>query len=162
MKKKIINPFNNLDNPCYGCSVHNDAGLKMEFWDNGEGLVSEWAPRPEFQGYVGILHGGIQATLLDEIASWTVYVKVGTAGVTYSMEVRYLRPVYLSRGPLHIVSRLVKREEKLAMIHTGLYDARQQLCTEAKIQYFLFPEHIAREKYYYPGKEAFYGKGRKE
>ena len=40
----------------------------------------------EFAGFHDILHGGIQATMMDEIASWVVLVKLDTSGVTYPLE----------------------------------------------------------------------------
>ena len=38
----------------------------------------------------------------------------------------------------------------------GLRDQDDRLCTEATVSYFIFPEKIAREKYHYPGREAFF------
>ena len=154
--RKIINPFSTPMNQCFGCSRHNPVGLKLDFFEDGEEIISEWQPRSDLQGYINVLHGGIQATLLDEIASWTVCVKAETAGVTSSMNIRYIKPVYLNHGPLKLKARLVKLEEKQVLLHTELWDARKQLCTEAEVVYYLFPDHIARSKYHYPGKKAFF------
>ena len=54
---------------CYGCDPNSPQGLRMEFYENGDEIVSVWHPRPEYQGWVNTLHGGIQATLADEISS---------------------------------------------------------------------------------------------
>ena len=81
--KEIKNPFlDRKDYCCFGCSPANHIGLRMKFYEEEEFVVSEWLPRSEFEGYANVLHGGIQATLMDEIASWTIYVKAGTGGVT--------------------------------------------------------------------------------
>src|SRR5665648_1301951 len=81
MMRKINNIHLN-DDPeiyqCFGCSPYNDFGLHLEFWDDGDELVSYWKPRPVLQSYPKVVHGGIQSTLLDEIAGWVVYVKCGT------------------------------------------------------------------------------------
>ncbi len=154
--RKIVNPFQSLGNPCFACSKTNPIGLKLDFFEDGDRVVSEWEPRPDLQGYINVLHGGIQTTLLDEIASWAVYVKAGTAGVTSSIDIRFLRPVYINRGALKISARLEKQEDRLAVLHTELRDRNDRLCTEATVCYFLFPEKIAREKYHYPGIEAFF------
>ena len=37
---------------CYGCDPHSEQGLRMEFYEDGEEIVSVWHPRPEFQGWV--------------------------------------------------------------------------------------------------------------
>ena len=72
---------------CFGCSPHNDFGLHLEFWEDDDDLVSCWSPRPVLQSYPKVVHGGIQSTLMDEIAGWVVYVKCGTVGLTAEMKV---------------------------------------------------------------------------
>ena len=47
---------------------------------------------------VDTLHGGIQATLADEISSWVVFRKFQTSGVTSRMEVRYHKPIRTTGG----------------------------------------------------------------
>ena len=48
------------------------------------------------------------------------------------------------------------KREKNALISAALYDGEGKLCAEADLDYFIYPEKIARGRYYYPGKEAFY------
>lgn len=81
--KKIINPWKGLEGyNCFGCAPNNEAGVRMEFYEDGEEIVSIWKPRPEYQGWIDTLHGGIQAVLLDEICAWVVLRKLQTTGVT--------------------------------------------------------------------------------
>ena len=95
--RKIRNPFKGLEGyNCFGCSPDNSSGLQLSFVEEGDELVSVWSPKSYFQGYHNILHGGIQATLMDEIASWVVYVKLDASGFTSTMNVRYLKPVYVT------------------------------------------------------------------
>ena len=157
--KKILNVHRN-DDPqkyqCIGCSPHNPIGLKLEFWDDGEGLVAEWEPVPEFMGWENILHGGIQATLLDEIAAWVVYTKCETAGVTASLTIKYKKTVYTNQGKLVVKGKVLEQNKRFAIILGQLYSADGVLCAEAEMKYFIFPEEVAREKFNYPGVEAFY------
>ena len=77
--KRIFNPWEGMEGyHCYGCDPHSPQGLRMEFYEDGDDIVSVWKPRPEFQGWVDTLHGGIQATLADEISSWVVFRKFQT------------------------------------------------------------------------------------
>ena len=155
--RKIRNPFTGHDGYfCYACSPENQAGLKMTFEEEDDCIISRWNPAIHLQGYINVLHGGIQATLLDEIASWLVYVKLKTAGVTSSMNVKYRKPVYVNRGKILIRASLRSSSQRLAEIDAGIYSPEKQLCTEALVTYFLFSEKLAREKYWYPGSEAFY------
>jgi uncharacterized protein (TIGR00369 family) len=157
--KKVINVHRN-DDPevyrCIGCSPHNPIGLKLEFWDDGESILSKWNPCREFEGWVEVLHGGIQATLLDEIAAWVVYTKCKTAGVTAELKVKYKKPVFTNQGEILIKGRLVEMNKRLAIIQAQLFNAENQLCAEADIKYVIFSEEMARKKYHYPGVDAFY------
>lgn len=140
---------------CFGCSPGNHIGLKLTFEEDDEKLYASWQPDPVFQGYLNVLHGGIIATLLDEAGAWCVYVKAGTSGVTASLTVRYLKPVYISKGMVSVEARLVTKGEKKALLSASLFDGDGKLCAEADLDYFIYPEQIARRRFYYPGTEAF-------
>ena len=154
--RPIINPYNLEANQCFGCSRSNPIGLKLDFFEEGDEVLCYWSPRSELQGYLNVLHGGIQTTLLDEIASWTVNVKVGPAGFTSSINIQFKKSVYVNRGDLLLKAKYRETIDKIAWIDTSLYDNKNQLCTTAEIGYFVLPEEIARERYWYPGKDAFF------
>ena len=43
--KKIINPWKGLEGyNCFGCAPNNEAGIKMEFYEDGDEVVSIWKP----------------------------------------------------------------------------------------------------------------------
>ena len=135
--RKIRNPFVGLEGyNCFGCSPGNYEGLQLSFAEEGEELVSKWQPKKHFQGYHNVLHGGIQATLMDEIASWIVYVKVRRSGVTSGMNVRYLKTVYVTDPMLTLRARLIEMRRNLADIEVKLYDSSGNVCAEAMITYF--------------------------
>jgi acyl-coenzyme A thioesterase PaaI-like protein len=159
MNREIINPFaGKAGYNCFGCSPDNKLGLQLSFVNEGEYIVAQWQPQPQFQGYQNLLHGGIQATLLDEIASWYVYARLLTAGVTSRLDVRYRKPVYTDKGALTLRARLKEKRRNLADIETELLNSDGEFCAGGVIQYFTFNEPTAREKYWYPGGEAFYAK----
>ncbi len=155
--KKLTNPFIGTEGfHCYGCAPGNHHGLQMEFYEDGEFLVSEWNPKEFLQGYGNVLHGGIQTTLMDEIASWVVYVKAKTAGVTASLEVKFRKAAYVNRGKLKIRAKLTEIDKRFAYIDAEIFDNEGDKCSEAQLRYYVFPEKTAREKLNYPGYEAFY------
>ena len=158
--KKLRNPFREFENyQCFGCSPENPNGLQMEFYEDGEFLVSEWEPKTHLQGYGNVLHGGIQTTLLDEIASWVVYVKARTGGVTANLEVKFKKAAYVNKGKLKVRAKLTKTDKRFAYIFSELLDEEGDVCSQAELRYYLFPEKTAREKLFYPGHEAFYYDG---
>lgn len=155
--KKILNPYSGIkDYNCFACSPKNDFGLKMEFTDEGDIISCSWIPQSHFQGYNHILHGGIQATLMDEIAAWYVNTKLGTGGVTAKMETRHRKPVLTNKGPIRITASLREKNTRIASIETAIYNNDQTLAATGIIDYFIMSEETAREKLMYPGQDAFY------
>lgn len=154
---KLTNPYPDKS-PCFGCSPSNPIGLHLHFYEDGEDIVSVWKPGTHYQGFINILHGGIQATIMDEIASWTVMVKAKTAGVTSDMRIKYHKPVRMDKGNITIRSTITEKHKRLLTIYTRITDKNDCLCTEGWITYFAFPEEVAKRKYYYPGVEKFYAK----
>ena len=55
--KKIINPWRNHEGyNCFGCSPDNPIGLHMEFYEDGDYIVSTWHPEHNYQGWVDTMH----------------------------------------------------------------------------------------------------------
>jgi uncharacterized protein (TIGR00369 family) len=155
--RKIHNPFREREGyHCFGCSPDHLTGLQMSFYEEGDEIISTWEPKPQFEGYHGVLHGGIQATIMDEIASWVVYVKVKVAGVTSLMDVRYHKPVYMAGGVITVRSKVLRMRRNLADIQVGIYNKENELCAEGLITYFTFSEKKSKESFFYPGEEAFF------
>lgn len=157
--RKIHNAFEKLPGyNCFGCSGHNDEGLRMKFFEDGDEIVSSWVPDGHFQGYFGVLHGGIQATMLDEIASWVVFIKLKTSGVTSNMNVRYRKPLLIEKGEIRLRSRLVEMRKNVAEISAEIYDGSGQLCSEATLNYWTFSREKAKSDMYYPDYADFFDK----
>ncbi|HPR31798.1 MAG TPA: PaaI family thioesterase, partial [Prolixibacteraceae bacterium] len=139
-----------------GCSPFNAHGLQLRFFDEGDRLMAEWIPEKKFEGYPDVVHGGIQATLLDEICAWACYVQAGTAGVTQKMNVSFLNPLRVSRGAVTLKARLMEKGEKEARFEAQLFDGEGKCCAEAQMIYFIYPVELARKRFHYPGVEAFF------
>jgi acyl-coenzyme A thioesterase PaaI-like protein len=78
---------------CFVCGKHNPDGLHLEFEVEGRSGVRTTLVMPErVQGFAGIVHGGILATILDECMVNTVWLR-GKTAVTARIEVRLRHPV---------------------------------------------------------------------
>lgn len=158
-KKAINNPYVEMEGyNCFGCSPNNKLGLRMTFVNDGEQVTSTWEPEPHFAGYKKVLHGGIQATLLDEIASWCVQVKLKTAGVTANIDLRYKKPVFVDQGNIRLTASIKDVQKRIATVQTDLYNSNGELCCTGEVKYFIYTEEIAREKLYYPEFDKFFKK----
>ena len=148
--KRIINPWRGMDGyRCFGCDPRSEQGLRMEFYEDGDRIVSRWKPRHEFPGWVDTMHGGIQATLADEISSWVVFRKFQTSGVTSRMEVRYLKPIHPSEDHITLQATVVRQRRNIVDIEVKIFNSQDQLCTEALCIYFLFPKEKAHEEFHF-------------
>ena len=157
--RKIRNPYalsGRAEYQCFGCSPNNEIGLKLEFWEEGDQVVARWMPRKSLEGFRNVLHGGIQATLLDEIASWAVQTRCKTVGVTSSLEISYRRPVLISAGEIVLRAAIKEVGTRLAIVETELIGNDGNLCASAVVKYFLFNPEKASEEYFYPGSDAFF------
>lgn len=85
-------PLIKADHMCFACSPDNPIGLKLSFSDDGEVSRAHFVPREEHQGWTGIVHGGLIATLLDEAMAQWVWRR-GIKAVTAAMEIRFKKAV---------------------------------------------------------------------
>jgi uncharacterized protein (TIGR00369 family) len=78
---------------CFGCSPRNQYGLKLQVSVSENGCFSHAKVPKQFSGFDGIVHGGIVATLLDEISAWTLIINIQELCVTQNVTIQYHRPV---------------------------------------------------------------------
>jgi len=97
---------------CFGCGGDNPIGLKLSFQWDGKVAKAEFTPTEFYQGWSGVVHGGIIACLLDEAIGYAALFK-GLHCVTAEMQVRLRRPVSIGET-LIITSSLTKQNRKLA------------------------------------------------
>lgn len=150
--KKIINPWKDTEGYyCFGCAPQNQSGLKMEFYEEGEEIISFWQPEAQYQGWFNTLHGGIQAALLDEICGWTVIRKLQTAGVTSKMETRYLKPILTTGGKLTLRASIREQKRNLVIIDASICNTEGEICTQAICTYFAYPAEKAKNEMHFHG-----------
>jgi uncharacterized protein (TIGR00369 family) len=77
---------------CFVCGENNALGLRQKFETDGRIVRTRFTPRPEHAGFKGVVHGGILATLLDEIMVWACAVRTKKFGFCAEMTIRFQRP----------------------------------------------------------------------
>jgi len=80
------------DGGCFGCSPANAAGLRLRFRRLGERVVARHVIAERFHGAPGVAHGGIVATILDEVSCAAVHLVADQWVMTGELTVRYERP----------------------------------------------------------------------
>ena len=81
------------DHNCFGCGATNPWGLHLTFFVEPEGAVyARWLPVVNHQGYEGMVHGGIIATVFDEVMAWAI-TNGGIWAVTGRLNTTFRKPV---------------------------------------------------------------------
>jgi uncharacterized protein (TIGR00369 family) len=128
---------------CFGCGRLNPHGLRLRFDRDGDGVRAPFTPRPVDEGYDGVVHGGIVATLLDEAMAWSCYAQDAWV-VTATIEVRFRRPVAVG-VPLRALGRVVRDRGRLLDAAGELRRAADDLLlAEATATFARVPEEQAR------------------
>src|SRR5574337_2136552 len=80
------------DHMCFVCVNQNGDGLHLDFELIGDDRIrTEFTPLKRFQGRKDILHGGLIATILDEVMVNGAFLRQIMA-VTTKLEIRLRRP----------------------------------------------------------------------
>jgi uncharacterized protein (TIGR00369 family) len=108
---------------CFLCGRQNDIGLKMTWFNDREAQqVRAVVTVPEhFNGYPGIVHGGIIAALLDETSGRALLLD-GNGDqlmVTLKLEIKYRRPTPTG-VPLTVTGQVVRRSGSRAQVAARL------------------------------------------
>jgi acyl-coenzyme A thioesterase PaaI-like protein len=74
------------DRYCFACGTLNPIGLHMEVSYLEDKAVSRFSLKREFQGWSNIVHGGVVATILDEIMAHAVMQDKEVRAVGYVAE----------------------------------------------------------------------------
>ena len=81
---------------CFACGELNEHGLQLVLHADATGCWTELTLAHRFQGWESVAHGGIVATILDEVMAWSVIGR-GTWGVTARLNLTFKRPIPTGR-----------------------------------------------------------------
>lgn len=124
------------DNHCFVCGALNMNGLRERpLIDalNQSASMRLSIPRA-FQGWQGMVHGGILATLLDETCAYAAKGLVVQV-VTAEIAVTYKRPVPIETE-LRVSATVVSRRRKIIEVK-GKIEINRELYAEARARMFI-------------------------
>lgn len=130
-------------NNCFVCGRNNPHGLYMSFYDNGEDEVeSHYCVPRSFEGYPGIVHGGVQAAILDEIIGRVSLIEDFHAFMmSVRLDVKYRHPVPVE-VPLHIVAKREVIRDRYARAVGTIYLPDGTVGSQASIKLVRLPEEF--------------------
>jgi acyl-coenzyme A thioesterase PaaI-like protein len=78
---------------CFVCGESNPIGLNLRSETDGRVVRIRFTPRKEHIGFAHTVHGGLIATVLDEIMTWACAVPTKRFAYCAALNVRYVQPV---------------------------------------------------------------------
>ena len=122
MPREIENIF--LDFPdygCFACDTRNRLGLQLRFFaDDERGEVfTVFNPKDHFSGFPGILHGGIQCALVDEVAFWAMFDRLKRIGLTTRVEMDFIKRAEMI-GPLEIRGKIDEIKNRSVLVSVNI------------------------------------------
>lgn len=124
---------------CFVCGENNPFGLKLKFFLDGEKVYTEYIPTETYQGWPGILHGGITSTILDEVMSQCVQT-LGYNGLTARLEVRYRNSIPVN-SKVRFEAWITRRKGPLFEIEGRAVLEDGKTAAEAKSRFMITADH---------------------
>ncbi len=126
-----------ISRECLVCGTENALGIKARFFETTtKELIALFTLNNQHQSYPGIAHGGISATVLDEVIGRAIMMDHDhqTFGMTLDLQVRYRKPVPLD-VELKVVGRIVAAKGRLFEGSGELYLSDGSVAVEAHGKY---------------------------
>ena len=137
------------DQVCFACGARNEHGLHLHFSrdgaiEGGGAVICRYDPKPEDQGFPGVMHGGILAALLDESMAWAMWAADRALGVTAKMETRYRRTVGTD-GTLVVRGHVVRMRGRRIEVEATVDDAAGERLAEATALFMRLAPEVEQE-----------------
>ena len=109
-----------LNPACIACGRENPHGLRLRFENKGQMVASDWIPSEGWQGFRGVIHGGVVATVLDEAMSKAVVAR-GWEALTAELTIR-LRKRVAPGERLTVLGMVVSKRKREIRAEASLRD----------------------------------------
>ena len=134
-----------MDHNCFGCGRLNAYGLQLTFYPHEQGGVwAPFVPAERFEGYTGMVHGGVISTVLDEVMAWSLYRKQVWA-VTGALNVRYRSPIRVGEKTQAVGWQVDQRGRRIEMAGEIRRDSDGAVLARATATFVQVPEAQAAE-----------------
>jgi acyl-coenzyme A thioesterase PaaI-like protein len=135
MTRFIDHPARSESRRCFACGPDNPHGLKLKFHQpDPHTIAADVSPQPHWCGWDGLMHGGFQCVLLDEVTAWAATI-LGDRHhfVTTGLAVKYRKPVRLDQ-PIRLTGRLLNQTHRGATAEGLIIGPDEQVLSEATAQ----------------------------
>ena len=122
-------------NYCFVCSKTNPKGLHITFERIENMTFAKFVLEKEYEGYPGIVHGGILAAILDDAMGNIKYLEEYIA-YTVEMSTRYINPSFTGEE-LQVRAWLESAQHKIVKAIEDIRDKKGVIKVRAKAKYYI-------------------------
>ena len=147
MITEIENVFSDFpDHNCFACGPENSHGLRLKFFQDHctNEVFTVVNPEEHFAGWPGIVHGGIQCTLVDEVSFWAMFNETRKIGLTAKIEIVYSKKVS-SGESLNVRAKVRKIKGRRVEVDSVIKDMNGRKLTSAVVTYVLPKKEVLRK-----------------
>jgi len=129
---------------CFVCGENNPLGLKLRFSEQDGTVTATFVPRAEHAGFQNVTHGGVLATVLDEIMVWACAVATRRFAYCAEMTTRFHRPARPGEELRVSAELTANRRGRIFEARSEIRDPQGALVAEGAGKYFPIPtDHIS-------------------
>jgi uncharacterized protein (TIGR00369 family) len=128
---------------CFVCGESNPIGLNLRFETDGQTVRAHFVPKTEHAGFKGVIHGGLIATVLDEVMVWACAVQTKRFAYCAELNVRFLSPLKPGETALIIGELETNRKNRIFEARAELKNAAGVVCASATGKYLPVKESEA-------------------
>lgn len=120
---------------CFVCGKENNAGLQLDFENDKAAAWTWFESSAAYEGYHGIIHGGIIATLLDEAMAKIILIQ-DLAAVTADLNIKYRKSLPVGTR-VKAEARITQQKSRTIRTEAVLTDGNGSVYAEATAVYIV-------------------------
>lgn len=130
---------------CFVCGKSNPVGLKLRSETDGRVVRARFVPGAEHVGFKETVHGGLIATLLDEVMVWACAVQTRQFSFCAELTVRFLKPVRPNQAFVATAELVANRRNRIFEAKAELRDDSGTAFASASGKYLPVKDADAKE-----------------
>ena len=122
---------------CFVCGKENRHGLHIQLFADQDLVRGTFKPRDFLCGFPGIVHGGILASVVDEVMWWAASWKRASSCVTVELNVKYLKPAS-TELEYELIAKVIGEKRRIVEVEAEVRDKGGGIYAAAWGKYLIF------------------------
>ena len=139
--KEVFDTFEHYN--CFVCSSTNPIGLKLDIKLEEDLAFADFNLSNLYSGFPSIIHGGVQASIIDEIGFWAMFNSTYKLGFTQRIEVDYLSKIGTDIM-LRVEGRTLSLEKNVVRVQVNILD-HSKIKSQGIVEYKLISDSAIKK-----------------